>query len=280
MRIKRIALALICLIIMVGLKAQSNPVLRQPVTGKNTNVEFLPDSLFDELSSKEKLEKLYKTAFVDTANIRIVEWNADFRDKYLSDKDFVYEQHTDTRNFLIRFFQKVKYYLQKLFSWFSFDNSAGFNWMIIKILSVLILIFAVYFISKILINKQGKWMQTKDNVAVALDLENTEQLIQEADFKQLIAEMEQAENSRQAIRLYYLWLLKELQLARKIKFQPEKTNADYTFEISDSKLREQFTYLSYLYNYIWYGEFSINQTEYLSAKAAFETFLSKEVKNG
>jgi hypothetical protein len=50
----------------------------------------------------------------------------------------------------------------------------------------------------------------------------------------------------------------------------EKTNSDYLYEIKELSQKEDFAYLSYLYNYIWYGEFELDEATFLKAKTAFE----------
>jgi hypothetical protein len=50
----------------------------------------------------------------------------------------------------------------------------------------------------------------------------------------------------------------------------EKTNSDYLYEIKEESQKEEFAYLSYLYNYIWYGEFELDEATFLKAKTAFE----------
>jgi hypothetical protein len=50
----------------------------------------------------------------------------------------------------------------------------------------------------------------------------------------------------------------------------EKTNSDYLYEIKEQSQKEEFAYLSYLYNYIWYGEFELDEATFLKAKTAFE----------
>jgi hypothetical protein len=50
----------------------------------------------------------------------------------------------------------------------------------------------------------------------------------------------------------------------------EKTNSDYLNEIKNEQLKADFAYLSYLYNYIWYGEFELDVNTFEKAKTAFE----------
>ena len=99
-------------------------------------------------------------------------------------------------------------------------------------------------------------------------------------FEKMIAETETKGDTRQSIRLYYLWLLRTLKEKKHIEWNQQKTNADYHNEIKSEAVKEKFSYLSYLYNYIWYGEFSITDTDYVNAKKAFLTYLKQNGKNG
>ena len=74
---------------------------------------------------------------------------------------------------------------------------------------------------------------------------------------------------RLSIRYYYLWLLKSMAEKNWIVWDIEKTNTDYLYELQRPAHREAFTYLSYLYNHIWYGEFEINEAEFEQIERSF-----------
>ena len=59
------------------------------------------------------------------------------------------------------------------------------------------------------------------------------------------------------------------------EFEDDKTNADYLNEIESQKFSKGFAYTSYLYNYIWYGEFPLNTEQYSTAKSNFQNFLNQ-----
>ena len=123
-------------------------------------------------------------------------------------------------------------------------------------------------------NDEGKWVFGKSsdkNIIPVTDVENN---IHVADFKQLITEAEKDNNYRLAIRYYYLWLLKGLTSAELIEYDVEKTNSDYFNEIASKSIKDEFSYTSYLYNYIWYGEFDVNEQQFNKAKMAFVKFLN------
>ncbi|MFT3753796.1 MAG: hypothetical protein QM800_13285 [Paludibacter sp.] len=226
------------------------------------------------------MEKLFKSVPSDKTNRKVVSFEDSFREKYLNDKDFNYNQETGSKTFLARFFESLGNLLKKLFGFGSFGKVSDIASLILKILCGLVVLVVIYFIIRLFINHKGKWFFQKKNEAISIDIDDAEQLIQSADFEQLIRKIEKQGNTRQSIRLYYLWLLKELKEKELIVWLPEKTNSDYMAELKDETLRKQFSYLSYLYNYIWYGEFSIAGDDYLGAKRAFLIFLRKDGQNG
>ena len=61
-----------------------------------------------------------------------------------------------------------------------------------------------------------------------------------------------------------------------IEWDVEKTNSDYLYEIKNQEIKDEFAYLLYLYNNIWYGEFELDDATFAKAKNAFE----KAIKNG
>jgi hypothetical protein len=90
------------------------------------------------------------------------------------------------------------------------------------------------------------------------------------DFDLKIREAEHAKNYRLAIRWQYLKILNALNSSNKIVFSPYKTNIEYLREINDTKTRNYFKEISKIYEYVWYGEFEINESNY---KKQLETLL-------
>jgi hypothetical protein len=74
-------------------------------------------------------------------------------------------------------------------------------------------------------------------------------------------------------------MLKKLSEKQIIEWDVEKTNSDYLYEIKDEAQKEDFAYLSYLYNNIWYGEFELDEATFAKAKNAFEKSI-KKINNG
>ncbi|WP_223552077.1 hypothetical protein [Aestuariivivens sp. NBU2969] len=150
-------------------------------------------------------------------------------------------------------------------------NIGPLNWLF-----YLALILAVFYLVYILLNEAGTGLfsrgrHKKINHHETITAEN----IENADIETLIIHAENNNDFRLAIRYYYLLVLKTLSLKNHIKFEDDKTNADYLNEISEKPFSNIFAYTSYLYSYIWYGKFPLNHTDYDKAKHNFVTLLNQ-----
>lgn len=118
------------------------------------------------------------------------------------------------------------------------------------------------------------WFQSKQNRNISQPQEITSKNIEHTDISMLIKQAEDLGDYRLAIRYFYLLVLKTLSLKDLIKFEDDKTNSEYLSEISNTPFSENFAYTSYLYNYIWYGKFPVNEAQYNKAKVNFTTLLN------
>ena len=224
-----------------------------------------------------QMDSLCRCVPHDTVAHNVALFDKGFKIKYSNDADFNYNREEANQNFLWRLEAKLIQWLKRLLGYGVDHTFTNTTTLIIKILAGLLLLAVLYFMVRFVMNHSGRWLFQKKNESVPIDIQNAEQLIAQADFAQLIAEMEKQGDTRQSIRLHYLWLLKDMKENELIKWLPEKTNADYLSELKGEALRKQFSYLSYLFSYIWYGEFSITDNDYLAAKKAFSVYLKKEV---
>lgn len=195
-----------------------------------------------------------------------------FKEKYKSD-DFKYEVKASEKNLWERFKEWLAYWFQKIFGLSNMDVSSKWVEYTLKAIAALIVIYVIYLIAKIILNKEGQWVFGKSTTKKIYTDEEIEKNLIHVDFEKLIQETLNSGHNRLAIRYYYLWLLKRLAEKTIIDWHAEKTNSDYLYEIQSNDLRTDFQYLSYLYNYIWYGEFEMTDATFSHAKNAFERTL-------
>ena len=106
-----------------------------------------------------------------------------------------------------------------------------------------------------------------------------EENIHEIDFDQEIEQAQQAKDFRLATRLYYLKSLKFLTDRDLLKWEPGKTNAQYFYELQAGRLRTDFTTLSHLFEYAWYGGFSVDTPVMQKAYELSEAISSSDANN-
>ena len=156
------------------------------------------------------------------------------------------------------------------------SNQTSLNFNPINWIFIIILIAAVLYLAYTLLNDGSSGLfNSRSQKKLANYGEITAENIEHADVQSLINDAENNNDYRLAVRYYYLLVLKTLTIKNYIKFEDDKTNADYLNEIESMKFSKGFAYTSYLYNYIWYGEFPLNTEQYKTAKGNFQDFLNQ-----
>jgi hypothetical protein len=79
-------------------------------------------------------------------------------------------------------------------------------------------------------------------------------------------------NYRFAVRLLYLKCLKHLSNAGLINWQIDKTNSAYISELTDQQQQDAFRVLTLQFEYVWYGDFLIDQQAFNSIDSSFRNF--------
>lgn len=96
--------------------------------------------------------------------------------------------------------------------------------------------------------------------------------IHDIDFDKLLQQAIDNKLYRKAIRLYYLQSLKLLSDKLFIDWQINKTNQDYYKDLKNSELQEPFKQISRLFEYVWYGNFTITPIQFTQMGDKFTHF--------
>ena len=221
------------------------------------------------VAKKEKAPFTQDHIQVDSSVMEIRTFAKNFKKKYTDDA-FKYEFKTPEKNAWDRFKEWLAAFFKNLFHFSSNATALGFVGALLKILAVLILVFVVYLITNALLNKEGQWIFGRNSDKKRIDHSEIEKNLHRIDFEKLIQGTLETGEMRLSIRYYYLWLLKSMSEKNWIVWDIEKTNSDYLYELKNQSQKDEFAYLSYLYNYIWYGEFDLDEDTFAKAKTAFE----------
>ncbi len=108
----------------------------------------------------------------------------------------------------------------------------------------------------------------KINFPYSESLEN----IHEINFDDEIEKTVSQRDYRLAVRLLYLKCLKQLSDTHLIQWQIDKTNSAYIYELTDPLQKQTFGLLTHQFEYIWYGDFPIDQQAFVTINQLFQNF--------
>lgn len=138
--------------------------------------------------------------------------------------------------------------------------------------------FVIFVIVKVMLGSEIRfWKSNNASQKIPEKLIYEDEDIHEVNLEILLQQAIENKDFRLAIRYYYLSSLKTLSKKQLIDYHKDKTNSEYLFEIENSTMRTQFSYLSYVYSYVWYGEFPVNETNFKVAENKYQSFLKSLV---
>lgn len=90
----------------------------------------------------------------------------------------------------------------------------------------------------------------------------------EAKIRETVA----ARKFRHAIRYTYLLTLRNLDAKGWIQYQAKSTNSSYVNQVRQFDPKGVFAYLTSIYDYVWYGEFELNEEQFSKVYKDFQSF--------
>lgn len=187
---------------------------------------------------------------------------------YLNNEDFVYDREPLNESHWDSFINWLMNYFADLM-----DNKA-FS-VIWEILKWLLIAGALAYVVIKLLNIKVSGLFYAKKASNVIDFISEDEDINELDFDKMIATAVQNKNFKEAVRLSYLRVLKLLVDADLIDWQIDKTNTDYYNELKKTNFRKDFLEVSKFFEYIWYGEFEIDEEGYSKGVKLFDDFRRK-----
>lgn len=207
---------------------------------------------------------------IDDTKVEIREITQDDLNSYKNDRSFNYIEAKRESNFVSRFMNWVNNLLVELFEYiFGSGAATGVIKFILQLIPYLILGILIYLLVKFFLKTNSRnFISSQQNQPIVQFSEEAE-IIKNEDINSLIEKAIATHNYRLAIRYYYLLSLQKLSASELISWEQQKTNEDYLSEINPEKLKMDFSTITRIYDYIWYGEFEIDALKFETLKRPF-----------
>ena len=222
--------------------------------------------------SKQEIEK----ALIDTDTIIQQSISESDLESYRNDDHFNYTTIETQESALDRFNRWLRNSLNKFFeSLFGVESATGILLFIFRVLPYLLLAFLVFLLLRFFLKVKSNGIIGRTQPRGEVYVSEEEHIIKNEDISALITKAISDGNFRLAVRYYYLLSLKHLSLKEFIIWEPQKTNKDYLKELRVTDFKSDFEKITRIYDYVWYGEFTIDHSRFNSLKNNFEILNSK-----
>ncbi|QOW10751.1 DUF4129 domain-containing protein [Kaistella flava (ex Peng et al. 2021)] len=247
--------------------------LLQFISGNSQELPPPPMSSFKDSLEVRNNEQFYTDSLLlknpTTDNIIFPKsFEDNFQSKYKG-ADYDYTTIKPRESLWQKIQKRIKKILESIFGKVDQNKTASYAENIMRIFSVIIIGFILYFLIKFLLGKDGNFFFSKKNKKINIENQDLQENIHEINFSESIEKFERQKDYRSAVRYQFLLVLKKLADKKLINWNPEKTNKDYLSELKTNDLKSNFKDLAYIFDYVWYGEFEVNEESYTQFKQKF-----------
>lgn len=210
-----------------------------------------------------------KTKFLlvnDSSKVQVRQMNPDEQKKLLDNSDYKYDRVGPApKTWWDRFKEWFWKNVEEIFS--SKQGQIGLSVFQYVLIAVVIVIIVL-----LVLKNDIRSVFYGKSASVIIDFKEFDEDIYKINFDELIAEALSKGDYRKAVRLHFLKLLKELTDNNLITWQIDKTNNDYSIELAKSKYSNEFKELVLMYEYVWYGDFQLDESNFKSTILKFKEF--------
>ncbi len=235
-------------------------------------VTFLSVLIINEVQAEALKDTLMNNAVFDTSKIIVRTPSESTLNQYRNDKNFIYDRAEAPLSFWDKITIWINHRIQELVSSESFP-------VLLKYFMYLILVVAVILVILVLLKSNIRGIIYGKHGESFTKFKIIEEDINKIDFEKRILDAISNKDYRLAVRLYYLKILKVLSDKKIIDWQTNKTNSTYVNEIKKIELQNHFERITSIFEWIWYGEFPIDEPNFVKVQEIFVDFKSNIDKN-
>lgn len=226
-----------------------------------TALSFSADK--DSLQMKRADDKVVQSISIDRSKLEEIQ----------QDQDHMYKPMDIEKNFLEKISDWISEKWQQFLEW-TFGEKKGSELFIffIEYFPYLLLFIAILIIIRLLYGYDVFKRLSDEQRPPRVQLSDDEQVVKSANISQHVHDAIENKAFRSAIRYMFLNTLRQLDLMGHINYVKNKTNDDYVHEIKRDRLKQTFQELEYYYDFIWYGQYPIDEPFFRELQAKFDGF--------
>ncbi len=167
-------------------------------------------------------------------------------------------------------------------NWNGIDGAGSFFSGLFKVLLVILVVLLLGALAYRLTGGQFETIAEKKaekGPAIgSIDIKKVEANLHKSDLEKLLDKSIADKEYMTAVRLYYLWAIKEMSNRRLIKWKRDKTNRDYIRELRKSNpgLHPPFRQVTRIFERVWYGtQDQLSQADFYKIEATLKGFVDK-----
>ncbi len=254
---------LFLLTVSIGIAQKVSPVITDTSAYKSLKDSTSFDTEFYEDDEREF------SGMADTTLIEIRKFSSADVEKLKADPELIYTQPpTVAESLWDRFKRLLSWFFSTLFEKATTTDLGRFLVYLLAIILSIVVIMMLLKVNAFKVFYSGA-DTGKQNYQVF------HENIHEMNFDTLIKEATEKKEYRLATRLVFLHALKILSDKQLIDFKPGKTNHEYVEELATGEIKTGLNELSFYFDYAWYGNFAINETQFQKVKGTFSFWKEK-----
>lgn len=246
------------------------------ITKQFSDTAYSDDYDDDYNEANDTLYFLQKNDTTSVYDSSVFKWRAvpdPVVEQLKNDDDFWYanrDLHEKKKEQSTSWLEKFLYRLAKLLA------NDGFRQAMWIIIIVCFLLAVVWFLSK---NQMNIWSSSKGAAIIRERQDGDVDDIFTTDLKGEILKAEQKKDYRLAIRFHFLHALKLMSHHSLLKYTHDATNMEYLTQLYGKPFYAEFFKVTRDYEYAWYGEIAVNETQYKSVVEEFMKLYHKTSVN-
>ena len=209
------------------------------------------------------VEEEATTYYPDTLKRELRSIESDSLKSINSDKGFYYKRYMDS---LLR---ATQFKVQKPRRRVDLSGSDFFSSIFGIIFWILAIGLFIYLVYRLFLINSSFLSRSRKNIAsdiAVIEEENT------SDPDSLLRNAIRSGNYRLAVRYLYLQSLQRLSEKKFIEINTNKTNYEYVMEVRRHKFANEFASLTLQYEYVWYGEYPVDERLFEQIQGSFTQF--------